>query len=146
MHAYKIKYMTLNSNTENIAAPATKVYTFLSELFQKAQFSNLSNIPDITNVTASETGCSFTIKNMINCNLQKLDQRPFDYVSYKIDTDKGISALISFHISELGIDASSLQTEAEADVPIFLQAMIKAPLQQAINQAMSRLKETIERS
>ena len=116
--------MTLNSNIESISATSEKVYTFLTELIRKAQFSNLSSIPNISNVTASENGCSFTINNMITCSMRLDSQLPFSQIVYKIDTDKGISALVRFNINDCD-SGCSLQTEAEADVPIFLQGMIK---------------------
>ncbi len=139
---FKIKSMKLTSNTETIAASATKTYDFLCHLIQTTQ---APPIPDITDWHADEQGCSFTIKNMITCNMRLADAVPYQYVIYHLDTDKSVSANVHFRIESMGTE-STLQVEAEADMPFWIQAMLKGPMEQMMGSVMGKLKEVIERS
>jgi len=134
--------MKIQSNKENLTTPQEKVFDTLVRFTQQAQ---MPPIPQISNWNADENGCSFTIENMVTCHFQMTEQVPYSKICYHIDTDKGLSADAIFHIdgNESG---STIQLEAEADVPIFLQPMIKGPVEQAINMALVKIKEMAERS
>jgi len=134
--------MKIQSNKESLTTPQEKVFNTLVGFTQQAQ---VPPIPQISNWNADENGCSFTIENMVTCQLKITDQVPYSKICYHIDTDKGFAADAIFHIdgNESG---SSIQLEAEADVPIFLQPMIKGPIEQAVNMALAKIKEMAERS
>ena len=91
-----------------------------------------------------DDGCTFTIAGMFTCSMRLTEQRPFTMVEYQVDTDKGISAKAVFHIEDAG-GLSRLWIDADADAPVFMQAMIKKPMEQAMNKGLSRLKEMAER-
>ncbi|MBR4786701.1 MAG: hypothetical protein IK013_02300 [Bacteroidales bacterium] len=134
--------MKLTSHTETIAASAANTYDFLCHLIQTTQ---APPIPDITDWHADEQGCSFTVKNMVSCNMRLTDAQPYRLVTYHLNTDKSISATVNFRIESMGTD-STLQVEAEADMPFWIQAMLKGPMEQVMNSVMGKLKEAIERS
>ena len=73
------------------------------------------------------------------------DAVPYQYVIYHLDTDKSVSANVRFQIESMGSE-SSLQVEAEADMPFWIQAMLKGPMEQMMGSVMGKLKEVIERS
>lgn len=143
MHSFFNKTMTLNSNIETIQASPEKAYGFLRNIVRNIQ---APDIPDISNWRSDGNCCSFTMKDMVHCSMSLTEDQPNKRVSYKIDTDKGISADIAFLIESGNNDTCQLQTEASVDIPVFLQPMIKAPLTQAMEKAMGSLKLIIERS
>ena len=134
--------MKIQSNKETLATSQEKVYDTLVRFTQQAQ---MPPVPQITNWSADENGCSFTIDGLVTCHFRLTDQVPYSKVCYHIDTDKNLSADAVIHIDAEGT-GSSVQLEAEADVPIFLQAIIKGPIEKALNQALVRIKEMAERS
>lgn len=134
--------MKIQSNKETLATSQEKVYDTLVRFTQNAQ---QPPVPQITNWSADENGCSFTIDGLVTCHFRLTEQVPYSKVCYHIDTDKNLSADAVIHIDAEGT-GSSVQLEAEADVPIFLQAIIKGPIEKALNQALVRIKEMAERS
>lgn len=133
--------MRINSQTETISAVPEKIFNLLVSF---AHADHTPTIPQVTDWTNLDNGFRFTIAGMITCTMQLADQRPFSRVEYLVSTDKGISATAAFIIEEAG-GCSQLRIEADADAPIFMQAMIKKPLEQAMNKGLSKLKELAER-
>lgn len=133
--------MKITSNTETISATPEKIFNLLVSF---AHADHAPAIPQVSDWTNLENGFRFTIAGMITCTMQLADQRPFSRIEYQVSTDKGISATAAFLIEEAG-SGSQLRIEADADAPIFMQAMIKKPLEQAMNKGLAKLKEMAER-
>jgi len=133
--------MKLSSNTETVAAAPEKIFNLLVSF---AHADHTPAIPQVSDWTNLEDGFQFTIAGMITCTMRLADQHPFSRVEYQVSTDKGISATAAFLIEEAG-DCSQLRIEADADAPIFMQAMIKNPLEQAMNKGLAKLKEMAEK-
>lgn len=133
--------MKLYSNTEHILASPEKVFNLLISITQNNQIPIL---PQVTNWTKLVDGCSFTIKNMINCSVRLTAQSPFNNVEYTISTDKNISAVAQFTIAENG-SGCTLQIGVTADVPLLMEPMIKGPLEQGLNKGVLKIKEWAER-
>jgi len=134
--------MKITSDKETIATTPERLYNVL------VNFLNIDQIPampQVSNWTKLEDGCSFTIMDMITCAMRLTEQQPFSQVAYTISTDKGMQAQAVGHIQDEGA-GSSIQIEIDADVPIFMQPMIKGPLTQAINKGLAKIKELAERS
>lgn len=134
--------MKIQSNKENLTISPDSVFNALLNFTRNQQ---APSIPQITNWTTTNDGCSFTINNMVTCTFKLSGQIPFSKVSYLIDTDKKFSATADFLIEEADY-GSNVQIIAEADVPIFMQPMLKGPIEQALNKALLKIKEMAERS
>lgn len=133
--------MTINSNKETIAATPEKLYNILINFIQNNQ---KPIIPQVSNWTKLEDGCSFTIMNMINCSMRLTGQSPYSKVTYAIGTDKNMSANATFNIEDTN-GQSELQISFDADVPIFMQMMVKSPLEQSLNKGVLKIKEMAEK-
>lgn len=133
--------MTINSNKETIAATPEKLYNILINFIQNNQ---TPIIPQVSNWTKLEDGCSFTIMNMINCSMRLTGQSPYSKVTYAIGTDKNMSANATFNIEDTN-GQSELQISFDADVPIFMQMMVKSPLEQSLNKGVLKIKEMAEK-
>ena len=132
--------MKLCSNTENIHVTAEILWQMLIHLPQNKP---ATSIPHLTDWTITDNGCCFTLSNMLHCTLQLQSQTPHSKVVYQIDTDKNISAIATFLIQDNGADAQ-LTIEAETNVPLFMQAMIRKPLEQALNKSVVAIKTMAE--
>lgn len=133
--------MKLNSNKENIAAAASTVYNVLLS-FSKSD--SVPPIPQVSDWKSVDNGFECTISNMIKCRMQLVEQVPYSRIVYQISTDKGINASACGLIEDNG-GQCSLQLTAEADVPLFVQPMVKGPLQQVLNRAILKIKEIAEK-
>jgi len=133
--------MKLSSNKEIIAAPAEKVYAVL---FSFSQSGTVPSIPQVSDWQSVENGFECTISNMIRCKMQLVEQKPYSHLTYQISTDKGINANAEGLIEPSGSQCT-LQLVVEADVPLFIQPMVKSPLQQALDKAILKIKEIAER-
>lgn len=133
--------MTIDSNKETIAATPEKLYNILINFIQNNQ---TPIIPQVSNWTKLEDGCSFTIMNMINCSMRLTGQSPYSKVTYAIGTDKNMSANATFNIEDTN-GQSELQISFDADVPIFMQMMVKSPLEQSLNKGVLKIKEMAEK-
>lgn len=136
------KNMKVKSTKENIAAPAEKLYNLLISFIQNGSTPIL---PQVTNWTKLDDGCSFTIMNMFNCTMRLVEQMPFSKVTYNISTDKNMSAVANFDIEDNG-SSCGLLISVDAEVPLFLSGMVKTPLEQALNQGIIKIKELAERN
>ncbi len=134
--------MKIQSNKENLNITPDRVFQALLNFTRNTQ---APSIPQISNWTVDECGCSFTINDMVTCHFKLTEQIPYSKVSFLIDTDKKFSATADVLIEDLGY-GSAVQIVGEADVPIFLQPMIKGPVEQALNKALARIKEMAEKS
>ena len=133
--------MKITSNKETFTATPEKVFNVLIGFAKTEQVPSIPQVSDWKNL---ENGCQFTIASMLTCSMLLTDQVPFTRVVYQISTDKGISANATFHIQDLG-NQCEVQIEAEANAPLFMQAMIKTPIEQAMNKGLAKLKEMAER-
>ena len=133
--------MKITSNKETIAAPSERLFNILIGF---AKNNQMPDTPQVSDWKSLENGCQFTISNMITCSMILTEQTPFSRVGYQMNTDQGISADAIFHITDMG-NSCQVLIEAEANAPIFSQAMIKTPIEQAMNKGLARLKEMAER-
>lgn len=133
--------MKIYSNTETIFVTPEKMFDMIVSF---AHTDLAPSIPQVSDWTNLEDGFKFTIANMITCSMRLAGQRPFTQVNYEVSTDKGITATAIFHIENAG-GLSQVSIEADADAPLFLQGMIKKPLQDAMNKGLLKLKEMAER-
>ncbi len=133
--------MKISSNREHLNASSEKVYNLFVRFMQAESFPSL---PQVTNVEKVENGCRFTVGGMATCTLTLLQQTPYSLVSYRLESDKGISAMASAHIESEG-DGCNLQLEMDAEVPFFLQGVFKGMMQNSLDKSMEKIKELAER-
>ncbi len=133
--------MKISSATEHFNVPSEKVFNLFVRFLQADNFPSL---PQVTNVEKVENGCRFTVAGMATCTLTLLQQTPYSLVSYRLDSDKGISAMATAHI-ESEDDGCNLQLEMDAEVPFFLQGMLKGMMQNTLDKSMDKIKELAER-
>ena len=81
--------MKINSDKETIATTPERLYNVLVNFLNIDQ---IPEIPQVSNWTKLDDGCSFTIMNMITCAMRLTDQQPFSRVGcMKTGTSASIS-------------------------------------------------------
>ena len=131
----------INSNDETVAASPEKVFQVLTQFMHQ----DFSQVPGLTNFEPLENGCKFSVQNQISCQLAIPEQVPCSRVVYKAETDKPISAEVTFDIEPAG-EGSVLKGHADIQVPFFLQGMVKGAIDKFMGTAMQYLKTAIENS
>lgn len=131
--------MEFSSKPETIQAPAVQLYALLCDYERCGQLI----APQLSDFTSIENGFRFNFQGMTVCNLQLISQTPCSQVSYHIESDKKIAADIVFLITDNG-DCCLLQIKASANVPFFMQAMIKKPLEKMVESAVQQIKQSLK--
>lgn len=131
----------LNTSEERVSASPEKVYAVLTRFFEKQP----EGLPGVSSWESLPNGCCFTIQNQISCKLTLADQMPNSRVTYRAESDKGISADVAFDIIPAG-DESILKGQLDMNVPLLLQGMVKGLIGKFLDPAMKQLKNVIEKS
>lgn len=132
----------INSPEETISASPEKVYQVLTSFFERP----MEGVPGVTDWVSEPDGCRFTVQGHVHCRLKLIEQTPSSYVAYRAEVDTPrVTATASFDIAPNGTD-SLLKAKMDADVPFFLQGMIKGAVNQFMGTAMQFLKKAIENS
>lgn len=138
----KSNMLHINSPEETISASPDKVYQMLTRFFERP----LENIPGLSNWESFPDGCRFTVYDHITCRLTLKEQQPNTHVAYHAEVESPhVTATAGFDIVPKGSE-SILQAKMDADVPFFLQGMIKGVVNQFMGTAMQYLKKAIENS
>ena len=132
----------INSPEETISASPEKVYQVLSHFYEQP----MEGIPGLSNWESLPDGCRFTVYDHVTCRLSLMEQQPCSHVAYRAEVETPhIIATASFDIVPKGSE-SSLQAKMDADVPFFLQGMVKGLVNQFMGVAMQYMKKAIENS
>ena len=132
----------INSPEETISASPEKVYQVLSHFYEHP----MEGIPGLSNWESLPDGCHFTVYDHVTCRLSLMEQQPCSHVAYRAEVETPhITATASFDIVPKGSE-SSLQAKMDADVPFFLQGMVKGLVNQFMGVAMQYMKKAIENS
>ena len=84
------------------------------------------------------------MKNVADFKIEITEKQPYRLVSYKADNDKKIPISLSIFI-ENKETYSLLQIKLNADIPFFLQGMVKTPLQKFIDILEDKIKLEAEK-
>lgn len=131
----------LNTSEERVSASPEKVYAVLTRFFEKQP----DGLPGVSNWESLPNGCRFTIQDQITCQLTLADHIPNSRVTYRAESDKGISADVAFDIVPAG-EESILKGQLDMNIPFFLQGMVKGLIGKFLDPAMKQLKNVIENS
>ena len=115
----------INSPEETISASPEKVYQVLTCFFERSP----EGIPGLSNWESFPGGCRFTVYDHVTCRLSLVDQQPTSHVVYHAE-----------------VESPHITAKMDADVPFFLQGMVKGAVNQFMGMAMQYLKKAIENS
>ena len=137
-YKYKVE-MHINSKATDIHADSERIYHLISDCQGLKQF-----LPEqIQDWEAGENYCQFNVAGIATLKMEITERVEFSKVSYLISNDKQIPIHCLFTIETKGM-TSDLNLAIDAEVPLFLQAMLKNPLQKFADVIVDKLKQNVE--
>lgn len=135
-----IHFMELHGEFKKINSSDEKIFHLVSNCANFGKYLP----PDVTNFESTTEYCKFTMKNVADFKIEITEKQPYRLVSFKADNDKKIPISLSIHI-EKKETFSLLQIKLNADIPFFLQGMVKTPLQKFIDILEDKIKLEAEK-
>jgi hypothetical protein len=133
--------MKINSNSGEILAKDAKIYAMVTDLRRFGEFLP----PQVQDWKAEEDYCEFSVAGMVTARVEIAEKVEFSKVVYEIKNDKNLPVKFQIDITEKGVDNSEVGIGIEADVPFFLQGMVKDPLQKVADTIAQKIKELAEK-
>lgn len=133
--------MTINSNSGEIQAKDAKIYAMVTDCRRFGAFLP----PQVQDWKAEEDYCEFTVAGMVTARIEITEKVEFSRVAYTIKNDKNMPVSFCIDINGHEDGKSSVGIEITADVPFFLQGMVKDPLQKVADVMTAKIKELAER-
>ena len=133
--------MTINSKSDTIQAKDAKIYAMVTDCRRFGEFLP----PQVQDWKAEEDYCEFSVAGMMKARIEIAEKVEFSKVVYEIKNDKNLPVRFQIDISGNGAETSGVAVGIEADVPFFLQGMLKDPLQKAANTITLKIKEIAEK-
>ena len=135
-----IHFMELHGESKKINSSADKIYHLVSNCANFGKYLP----PDVTGFESTTEYCKFSMKNVAEFKIEITEKQPFSLVSYRADNDKKIPIHLSIHIDNKET-YSLLQIKLNADIPFFLQGMVKTPLQKFVDILEDKIKLEAEK-
>ena len=133
--------MTINSKSDIIQAPDAKIYAMVTDCRKFGEFLP----PQVQDWKAEEDYCEFSVAGMVTARIEITEKVEFSHVTYTIKNDKNLPVSFRIDINGQGTGSSEVGIGIEADVPFFLQGMVKEPLQKVADVMATKIKELAER-
>ena len=133
--------MNINSKSDLIQAQDAKIYAMVTDLKRFGEFLP----PQVQDWKAGEDYCEFSVAGMVTARVEIAEKVEFCKVVYEIKNDKNLPVKFQIDITEKGVESSEVGIAIEADVPFFLQGMVKDPLQKVADTIVLKIKELAER-
>ncbi|SRR5574344_421819 len=131
--------MKIENRTENIRATDCDVYKMVSDCRSLERM-----MPEqVKDWRVSEDHCEFTIAGIASVQIDVVEKEEFSTVVYRLSNDKNIPVMMSFLIEGMG-GFCNLTVSIDAEVPLFLQSVIKNPLQKVANSIGEKIKSHFE--
>lgn len=130
-----------------LTAAKTQIQTSNEKIFNLV--SNCSHFgkylpPDVTNFESTADYCKFEMKSIAQFKIEITEKVPFSLVVFKVGNDKNIPIELKINIEDQQ-GSSFAEIELEADIPFFLQGMVKSPLQKFIDILLEKIKIEAEK-
>ena len=133
--------MNINSKSDTIQANDAKIFAMVTDCRKFGAFLP----PQVQDWKAEEDYCEFSVAGMVTARIEITEKVEFSRVAYTIKNDKNLPVSFRIDINGQGDGKSAVGIEITADVPFFLQGMVKDPLQKVADVMATKIKELAER-
>ena len=131
--------MQVNGKTIHVQAKDQDIFAKLCNLCYFEKF-----LPEqVKDWEAGEDYCQFSIPGITTIKLSIAEKKEFSKILYAASNDKNIPMSISIYMDSKD-DGTDIHADIDADVPIFLSAMVKKPLQNLVDMIADRVKTEVE--
>jgi hypothetical protein len=126
--------MTVTAKYESIAATAEQIYVLVSNCNRFGAF-----IPEqVKGWESTEDSCRFTIEGIATMDIRIVEKIACSKVRFQVSNDKHIPMELEITI-ENQKDTRKIEISMMADIPIFLQPMVKKPMQNLVDVMATRI-------
>src|SRR5574344_1702727 len=133
--------MKIEGKNTTIQASAEAIFKLCSKC---SKFGG--TIPaQVTGFTATESECHFTIQGMANITLTIVEKIEFSKIHYHATANQPINLDLFINIKDLGLN-SEAHVDIDIDAPVFMNGMLKSPLQNFADQLIGKIKEKAEQA
>lgn len=127
--------MKLSSEKKLINSTNEKIFQLVSNCSQFGKY-----LPsDVTNIETTADFCKFEMKSIAQFMIEITEKSPNSLVVYNVGNDKNIPIELKINIQD-NQGTSFAELELQADIPFFLQGMVKSPLQKFIDILIEKIK------
>lgn len=131
--------MQVNGKTINVKAKDRDIFNKLCNLSYFEKF-----LPEqVKDWEAGEDYCQFSIPGITTIKLSIAEKIEYSKISYAASNDKNIPVSIVIYL-EGKEDGTDIHADIDAEIPIFLSAMVKKPLQNLVDMIADRVKAETE--
>lgn len=129
--------VSIKSDKVIVNRPLSHLYSFLSD------FRNFEKLmpEQVTNWSATDTTCSFTIKNMGHINLKIVELKENAHVKITGDGKVPFEFDLIARIEPLEQNSTNVHMEIIANMSPMIQMMAKRPLQNLVNHMARKVKD-----
>ncbi|MCK9339746.1 MAG: hypothetical protein M0P38_07125 [Bacteroidales bacterium] len=131
--------MIIQNQTEGIHSGADKIYATLGNF----QILEKMMPEQVQNWKATDEHCEFTVSGMASFQMDIVEKVADSKIVFRMTNDKNIPILLSFDINKTG-ETCRLDVTIDAEVPLFLQSVIKNPLQKVADTLGEKIKNYTE--
>ena len=132
--------MQVNGKTINVKAKDRDIFNKLCNLSYFEKF-----LPEqVKDWEAGEDYCQFSIPGITTIKLSIAEKIEYSKISYAASNDKNIPVSIVIYLEDKE-DGTDIHADIDAEIPIFLSAMVKKPLQNLVDMIADRVKAENEK-
>ena len=131
--------MKVNGKTINVKAKDQEIFAKLCNFNNFAKF-----LPEqIKDWQSTEDYCQFSIPGITTLKLSIAEKNEFSKIAYAASNDKNIPVSIVIYLDGKD-DGTDIHADIDAEIPVFLSAMVKKPLQNLVDMIADRVKGEVE--
>lgn len=132
--------MKLIGPKKRVAAQSETIFSLVSNCSHLSKY-----MPSEYELIDSDTdSIEFKITNIAKLKIEITNRVPFSRVEYQVHNDKNFPILLVVDINQQQME-SELELFVEADIPFYLQPIVKSPLNRLMEEITNRIKVEAEK-
>jgi hypothetical protein len=126
------------SEKQIVSKSAESMYHFIGDF---RNFKSLLPEDRITDYTADEDWCEFTITGLTTIKLRSAEKAPFTLIKVKSENVRNIDIDISIVLNKIDDNTTEGTVKLDADTNAFLKIMVENPLKNLANMIAKKMHD-----
>lgn len=132
--------MKITGNKESVNASSETIFSMATDCRRFGKF-----LPEQTKeVEMTEDYCKFSFQGVATLKLTITEKIPFSKIVFKAGNDHNIPAAFTLNITDRDTHCE-VWIEAEMEIPVFANSIVKKPLQQFTDAVAVKIKNEAEK-
>ena len=133
--------MKLTGPKKKITAQSETIFNIISDCSYLGGYLP----PEYELIASDLDSIEFEIKNIAKLKIEIAKRTPFSRVEYQVHNDKNFPILLVIDIDQQQLE-SEIELFMEADIPFYLQPIVKSPLNKMMEEITNRIKIEAEKT